>query len=309
MKLSNYDGKNIICSKCTLEKTFEEFGTYSLHEEKYVYKTCKTCRKFLRHQRWNNYKTENNIKDLKQFQKYEAIYENNILIKIKCASCLLEKELLFFNKNSKSNLGYSKYCKICKKEKDKKNYLKHKKKYNKRNKQYYADRKEQISNFIKNKRKNDPEFIKKEFERSKKYRLKNKEILKKKKKKYYEENKKKIHAQMLKRKNQNINIRLKQNLRSRIWHALKNGNKKENFEELIGCSVEELKQNLESKFYSNMSWNNYGSVWHIDHVKPCCLFDMTIKEQRLECFNYKNLQPLLAEENLSKNRFYEETSK
>ena len=63
----------------------------------------------------------------------------------------------------------------------------------------------------------------------------------------------------------------------------------------------ELLTKIESKFRDGMSWENYGNYWHIDHIKPCCLYNMTIKEQRLECFNYKNLQPLLAEENLSKN--------
>ena len=71
--------------------------------------------------------------------------------------------------------------------------------------------------------------------------------------------------------------------------------------ELIGCSVEELKQHLESQFRDGMSWENYGTTWHIDHIIPCTAFDMTDEEQQRTCFNYKNLQPLLAEENLLKN--------
>ena len=53
-----------------------------------------------------------------------------------------------------------------------------------------------------------------------------------------------------------------------------------------------------------MSWHNYGSQWHVDHIKPCTLYDMTQEAQRLECFNYKNLQPLWKIENLTKNRFH-----
>lgn len=108
---------------------------------------------------------------------------------------------------------------------------------------------------------------------------------------------------MLEKRRNNISIRLKQNLRSRIWHALKKGNKKENFQELIGCTTDFLKTYLEKLFKEGMNWENYGARWHIDHIIPCCKFDLTIKQQRIECFNYKNLQPLFAEDNLKKNKF------
>jgi hypothetical protein len=224
----------------------------------------------------------------------------------KCGHCLTEKPKENFHKNKNTSDGLSSYCKICKKKSDSKNYSLNKQKYNKTNKERYLKNKDKISSERKQRRKEDEEFLSKEKERSRKYREENKEKLKESKKKYYQDNKDRINQKTINKKKNNINLRLQQNLRSRIWHALKSGNKKENFQELIGCSVEELKKYLESKFSSGMSWDNYGTKWHVDHIKPCCLFDMTIKEQRLECFNYKNLQPLLAEENLSKNRFYKE---
>jgi hypothetical protein len=48
-----------------------------------------------------------------------------------------------------------------------------------------------------------------------------------------------------------------------------------------------------------MSWSNYGA-WHIDHIKACAKFDLTIDSQQRECFNYTNLQPLWAKENIAK---------
>jgi hypothetical protein len=44
-----------------------------------------------------------------------------------------------------------------------------------------------------------------------------------------------------------------------------------------------------------------GPMWHIDHVKPCASFDLTKDEEIKECFCWKNLQPLLADENISKS--------
>ena len=48
-----------------------------------------------------------------------------------------------------------------------------------------------------------------------------------------------------------------------------------------------------------MTWDNHGE-WHIDHIKPCASFDLTDADQQRECFNYTNLQPLWAKDNLSK---------
>lgn len=48
-----------------------------------------------------------------------------------------------------------------------------------------------------------------------------------------------------------------------------------------------------------MTWENHGE-WHIDHIKPCCSYNMLVIEEQLECFHYSNLQPLWKHENLSK---------
>lgn len=49
-----------------------------------------------------------------------------------------------------------------------------------------------------------------------------------------------------------------------------------------------------------MTWGNYGPIWHVDHKRPCAGFDLTDPAQQRECFHYTNLQPLFAEENMSK---------
>jgi len=73
--------------------------------------------------------------------------------------------------------------------------------------------------------------------------------------------------------------------------------------ELLGCSAQELKIWIESKFKPGMTWENYGlHGWHIDHIIPCVSFkDFTKIETQRACFNYKNLQPLWAAENLMKS--------
>lgn len=90
--------------------------------------------------------------------------------------------------------------------------------------------------------------------------------------------------------------------RARIWEALGRGKYKKTHKtfDLVGLSVEDLVVYLESKFQDGMTWENYGSDWHIDHIRPCASFDLTDPSQLAECFHYTNLQPLWAYDNLSK---------
>ena len=46
--------------------------------------------------------------------------------------------------------------------------------------------------------------------------------------------------------------------------------------------------------------NNIG-LWHIDHVTPCKSFDLIKEEEQKKCFNWQNLRPCLAIENLEKS--------
>ena len=88
-------------------------------------------------------------------------------------------------------------------------------------------------------------------------------------------------------------------LRSRVRIALKSGKKAHKTIILLGCTISEARQHLEDQFSNGMTWGNHGQ-WHIDHIKPCAAFDLRDESQQLECFNYQNLQPLWAKENLSK---------
>ena len=101
---------------------------------------------------------------------------------------------------------------------------------------------------------------------------------------------------------------VRQKVSDRIRKALKAGygNKSKSCLNYIGCSVPQLRQHLEQQFTDGMTWENYGE-WHIDHIKPCATFDLTCEEQQSKCFNYTNLQPLWAIDNLTKGAKYNET--
>jgi len=60
---------------------------------------------------------------------------------------------------------------------------------------------------------------------------------------------------------------------------------------------------LEKKFEEGMSWENYGKEWHIDHKLPISKFNFkTTDDPDFKiCWSLKNLQPMWAKENMSKN--------
>lgn len=95
----------------------------------------------------------------------------------------------------------------------------------------------------------------------------------------------------------------KKRLRGRIAVALRNQTKAAKTEELVGCSFDDLRRHLESKFQPGMSWANYGKRgWHVDHIKACYKFpDLGDPKQQRECFHFSNLQPLWWWENLTKD--------
>lgn len=94
--------------------------------------------------------------------------------------------------------------------------------------------------------------------------------------------------------------RISMTLRTRLSRLLNSESKE--VCDLVGCSSKFLKQHIESQFKRGMRWENYGTFWHIDHIIPCAAYDFSDRSQALECFNWQNLRPLKAVENMRKGR-------
>jgi len=183
-------------------------------------------------------------------------------------------------------------------------------------KKYYENNKEKILLKIKEYRLNNLDKIKLT---NKNYYENNKEKINKKKKQYYLNNLDKIKKyykkyvylnkdKINKYKNEwklnkiknNPTYKIKDNLRHRIYMALKGTVKSKRTIDLLGTSIDNLWIHLEKTFKPGMTKNNYGKIWHVDHKIPCALFDLTKPEEQAKCFHYTNLQALFAKENLSK---------
>lgn len=105
----------------------------------------------------------------------------------------------------------------------------------------------------------------------------------------------------LSRKEAKLRKKLHDYVRVRIIKAIKRGAKAGSAIKDLGCSVEEFKMYLESKFQPGMTWENWKlHGWHLDHIRPLSSFDLSNHEEFKKAVHYTNLQPMWANENLSK---------
>ena len=98
-------------------------------------------------------------------------------------------------------------------------------------------------------------------------------------------------------RNTNINYRIKKALAARLRSVLE---KKDTTMTYIGCNIQYLREWFEYNFIDEMSWENYGSFWSIDHIVPVCNFDLTIEDEKLKCWNWSNMMPVTVKYNSSK---------
>lgn len=100
--------------------------------------------------------------------------------------------------------------------------------------------------------------------------------------------------------NNNIKIKIHHSISHLVRHSLRGG-KKSKVWEILDFDLAALVNHLEKQFEKGMTWENYGE-WHIDHKIPMAVFnfakptDIDFKK----CWSLKNLQPLWAKDNMSK---------
>ena len=214
-----------------------------------------------------------------------------------CSKCKTEKDIALFYKNKAMKTGFDNYCKVCreiqKKSSTPENYQKE------YNKEYYS------KNSLKIKKANK-EYQLKNIEKCKDFHKKyyeiNKETLLAKKRAYFQNNKESRNEYYRNKMQTDPVFLIRSRIRGRFNIALKRqGTQKKNKTmEYIGCSKEELKKYIELQFVDGMSWDNKGK-WHIDHIKPLSSFDLSDEKQVFEAMNFRNLQPLWAQDNIRKS--------
>ena len=95
---------------------------------------------------------------------------------------------------------------------------------------------------------------------------------------------------------------IKAKMRTRAWVALNGSHKSKRTTAFLGCTPKELREHLERLFRDGMSWENYGlRGWHIDHIVPLSILDLSDPCEVARACHYTNLQPLWARDNIRKS--------
>ena len=270
------------CTKCKIEKELTEFSKDKNSKDNLKW-SCKKC--------LNNEKKQWEINNKEKIKEYSKKYSE---------------------KNKKKIKNYNEQWRVDNKEKLKeysKEYSeKNKEKIKNYNEQWKNDNKEKFKEKRKQYRENNKEkrkqYRENNKEKFKEYRENNKE----KTKLWFKNNKEKINYnkneyQKNKRKNNPL-FKLSSNIRTLIYKSIKKNDYQKNnkTETILGCSFEDFKLFLESKFESWMNWDNYGNpkdnifglnkTWDIDHIMP--LASAKSEEEIIKLNHYTNLRPLCS---------------
>ena len=233
----------------------------------------------------------------------------------KCSKCFIEKELVLFSKAKNKKYGIRSQCKDCDKL-----YRKsiNSNKVSEYRKEYYLKNKDYLLSYNKKYNLENSEYIKANKKKNRnveaikiisdKYYIKNKVLLNEKSKAYQQKNKvdlrEKARLRLIEKRSKDPVFKLKCNIRRLIQLSLKSKGyiKDSKTFEVLGCTADEFKNYLESKFEDWMNWDNRGLFnssfnygWDLDHIIP--LKTAVTKEDVIKLNHYTNFQPLCGKIN------------
>jgi hypothetical protein len=211
----------------------------------------------------------------------------------KCSKCSIIKSLDLFNNDKSSKDGFRSNCKDCRKNQNKLWYSKNIDKIKLEKVKYYELNRDLIL---------EKSSIRYEENRDQKLDYQ---------KEYQNKNKEKRNQYLSRRRKNDVMFRLTTNIRNLINNSFYESgySKKTRTEEIIGCSFNEMRFYLESRFEDWMDWENRGiytgefnSGWDIDHIIP--ISSAKSEQEIINLNHYTNLQPLCSKINrdIKKNK-------
>lgn len=171
---------------------------------------------------------------------------------------------------------------------------------------YYANKERGIQRAVEwnraNKERRNANNRKLPIDKKMKWRRENPEKYKQTRAEHFQRNKKTITAQKNERQKQrrktDPTYRIVQRCRQRLsfWLKQHSCRKTGRTFEVIGCTPDELQQYLQKQLPAGKDLKDY----HVDHIFPLAMYDLTKDGQERRAMHWSNLQPLTPKRNTSK---------
>ena len=116
------------------------------------------------------------------------------------------------------------------------------------------------------------------------------------------DNKNKYKKEYLKARRRNDpEFKLLENLRVRLSNALRGKSKSQTTKQLIGLDFKIFTKWIEFQLEEGMVLENYGSIFHLDHVLPISSFNLLDEEELHKAMNWVNIRPCTPLKNIQKS--------
>jgi hypothetical protein len=221
----------------------------------------------------------------------------------KCSKCKIVKPVDEFYKRSKSKDGHGGYCKNCLKEYN--NIRNTREQVKAQRRQYRLEHRDENKAYCQSHQRELKEYHHQYYldhkEYYKEYSLIHRDRYRRQCTVHREEiNARKREQEAMYRKNPQF--RLNSNMSSAMCRSLHGNKANRHWEDLVGYMLLDLKNHLEKQFLPGMTWDNYGSVWHVDHIIPRSVFMYSSSEnpEFKKCWALENLRPMWATVNSHK---------
>lgn len=96
--------------------------------------------------------------------------------------------------------------------------------------------------------------------------------------------------------NKNKNL-LKKKYQIAVRRFYNNDFKSKKIDELISTNRENFRSHINRFLLPEMSKENFGKTWSLDHIVPVELFDLSNQEEVKLCYHFINYMPMLIQDN------------
>ena len=119
---------------------------------------------------------------------------------------------------------------------------------------------------------------------------------------YHSNHKEQRNAYEKQKRKTDLNFKLARYMRNRLYKAYRARKimKTNKTFDLLGCTLEFFEKWIFHQLYGEMTVENYGTIWCLDHCYPLSKTNLSDKNEKNKSTNWINLRPMYIKDNIIK---------